>query len=125
MQHVLQRPENLSSSSSEADIHQDLTDLFSLAKQGHPQAAAIVQRAARYLSIGIAALLLTLDSPHIIIVADFGPDGDALLPVLRQEIQQRIIAGIEYTLAYYPLDRPGFARGAALLILKEYFTELY
>lgn len=124
VQHVLQRPENESSSSSETDIHQGLTDLFSLAKQGEPQAAAIVQRAARYLSIGLAALLLTLDSPHIIIIADFGPDGDALLPPLRQEIQQRVIAGIDYTIAYYPLDRLGFARGAALLILKEYFTEL-
>lgn len=123
-QQILQSPDSLISPPGEAEIHEGLTALFSLAKQGHPQASAIVQQAARSLGVAVAALLLILDIPHILISAGFGPDGDALLPPLQQEIQHRIIAGIDPAISYYPLERIGFARGAALLLLHEYFTKL-
>lgn len=123
-QQVLQNSDVLASSPGETEIHEGLTALFSLAKQGHPQTSAIVQQAARYLSVALAALLLILDIPHILIAADFGPDGDTLLPALQQQVQQRVMAGINPTIAYYPLDQIGFARGAALLMLQEYFTKL-
>ena len=124
VQQVLQDSDPLTLAPGEAEIHEGVTALFSLAKQGQLQASAIVQQAARSLGVAVAALLLILDFSHILIVADFGPDGDALLPALQQQVQQRVIAGIEPTIVYYPLEHIGFARGAALLMLQEYFTKL-
>ncbi|GAK60522.1 ROK family protein [Candidatus Vecturithrix granuli] len=123
-QQILQSSVPLASSPGDAEIHEGLITLFSLAKQGQPQASALVQQAARYLGVAVTALLLILDIPHILIAADFGPDGDALLSALRQEVQRHAMAGNDYTIAYYPLDQIGFARGAALLMLQDYFTKL-
>ena len=109
---------------SETEMHHGLAKLFSLAKQGHSEALAAIHDAARYIGIGLAALLLILDIPHIFIAADFGPDGAVILPHIEQEIDRRITSDIDYSLMYHPLEWPGFAQGAPLLIFKEYFTEI-
>lgn len=107
-----------------ATIHQGLSELFSLAHQGHQEASSIVARAARHIGMSIAALLMVLDIPNVLITGNFGPDGGAMIPYIRQEVDGRIISAIEYTIDYYPLEQLGFAYGAALLILQEYFTEI-
>jgi predicted NBD/HSP70 family sugar kinase len=112
------------SSPTESEIHRGLEDLFSLAKHGHRKASAVVEQAAYYIGMAIAALLTILDIPNVIIAADFGLDGDAIIPYINREVNYRIIPGLEYSVVYYPLERLGFAQGAALLILKEYFTNL-
>ena len=109
---------------TEAELQQGLAKLFSFAKQGQPEAAAIVQQAAMHLGRGMVALLKILDIPDVLLVADFGPDGDAIIPDLYQEMGTRLLPGTQCSLHYYPLEQDGFARGAALLVLKEYLTSL-
>ncbi len=105
-----------------AEIHEGLTELFSLAQQGHREASTIIEEAATYIGMGIASLLMVLDIPNVIITGHFGPDGTAMIPYIKREVSHRIISGIDYSVEYYPLDRLGFAYGAALLILNDYFT---
>lgn len=66
--------------------------------------------------MSIAALLMVLDIPNVLITGNFGPDGGVMIPYIRQEVDSRIISAIEYTIDYYPLEQLGFAYGAALLI---------
>ncbi len=113
-----------SATDTKADIRKGLADLFSLAKHGNQNAVAIIKQAAYHLAIGVEALLKILDIPDVIIVADFGPDGDALLPYLHAEVSQRLLPGTEMSARYFPLEQLGFAQGAALLILQKYFTRL-
>jgi glucokinase len=110
--------------SDSALIHQGLSELFSLAQQGHQAATSIIVNAARHIGMSIAALLMVLDIPNVLITGNFGPDGSVMIPYIRQEIDSRIISAIEYTIDYYPLEQLGFAYGAALLILQDYFTEI-
>ncbi len=109
---------------TEAELQQGLSKLFSFAKQGQPEAAKIVQQAALHLGEGIIPLLRILDIPHVLLVADFGPNGDAIIPDLYQEMGTRLLPGTQCVLQYHPLEQSGFARGAALLVLKEYLTSL-
>ena len=121
---VLKPPTTSRSSETETAINTGVEHLFSLAKQGQKDAVAIVREAARYIGMGIAALLLILNIPQVIIAADFGPDGAMIIPLLKPEINSRITADIEYSVVYYPLEWRGFAQGAPLLILKEYLTDV-
>jgi glucokinase len=105
-------------------IHQGLSELFSLAHHGNPEASMIVAKAAQHIGMEISALLMVLDIPNILITANFGPDGAAMIPYIKEEVDSRIISEIEYSIEYYPLEQDGFAYGAALLILQDYFTEL-
>jgi glucokinase len=124
LRNVLHKTDIPSSLTTETEVRQGLAALFSLAKQGNENASTVIQDAAHYIGRGIAALLKILDIPHIIIAADFGPDGDALIPYITRAVKDLIIPGIDFSVVYYPLDQLGFARGAALLILKEYLTTL-
>ncbi len=121
---IRQQDINSLPSPSEIDIHRGLEELFSLAQQNHAEASAIVRKAARYIGRGIAALLLILDIPNVIIAADFGPDGAIILPYVEQEVRSRLTSDLEYSGVYSPLGWGGFARGAPLLILDENFTTI-
>jgi predicted NBD/HSP70 family sugar kinase len=124
LERVLHKPAESLPTPSEAERQQGLAVLCALAKQGHADAQDIIQHAATALGMGLAALLLLVDISNVIITADFGPDGDVLIPYLERECNRRVIAGMTYTVSYDPLDRLGFAQGAALLILNDYFTTL-
>ncbi len=109
---------------SEDELRRGMRVLFSLAKEGHPEAVAIVRQTANYLGMGIAALLLLFDIPTILLTADFGIDGDALIPLMQAEVNRRILEGQTYSMTYYPLEQLGFAQGAALLILRDYLAHI-
>ena len=117
----IQRP---TAPETEAELHKGLAQLFAFAKQGQPEAAHIIRQAAAHLGQGMIALLKILDIPYVLLVADFGPDGDAIIPDLYQEMGARLLPGTQCSLHYYPLEQDGFARGAALLVLKDYLTSL-
>lgn len=110
--------------SDSAIIHKGLFELFSLAQQGHPEAVTIIEKAARSIGVGIAALLMILDIPNVMITGNFGPDGAVIIPYIEQVVSRRIISGIDYSIEYHPLERLGFAYGAAFLMLKDYFTDI-
>ena len=117
-------PQSLLLLSDSNTIHQGLSELFSLARHGNPEASAIIARAAQHIGMELSALLMVLDIPNVLITANFGPDGAAMIPYIKEEVDSRIISEIEYSIEYHPLEQDGFAYGAALLILQDYFTEL-
>jgi predicted NBD/HSP70 family sugar kinase len=121
---ILQPAETASMPPTDTAVKEGLAILFSLAKQGHHEAVKIVRQTALYLGNAIATLLLLFDIPRVFIVANFGPDGEILLPWLQEIIDSRTLAGSMYTLTYTPLEHLGFAHGAALLILNDYLTAL-
>ncbi len=108
--------------SDSPQVHEGLNELFSLASQQHPEALAILREAAKYIGMGIALLLMAFDIPHIIMAGNFGNNGDVIIPYIQQETDKRIISEITYSIHYDPLEKLGFAYGAALLILKDYLT---
>ena len=109
---------------SEKDIHYGLAELFSLAQQGHKAASGIVREAACHIGKGIAALLLILDIPHVIIAGDFGPAGTVILPYIEQEVRSRLTPDLEYVGRYSSLEWTVLAKGAPLLILDKFLTHI-
>lgn len=121
---IQQQSSDLQKSPSDAEMHQGVSQLFSLANQGHPEAVSIVHEAARYIGMGLATLLMIMDIPHIIIGADFGAEGHVIIPLIEQEIQRRVTPDIAYSVIYSPLEWKNFAQGAPLLIFADYFTDV-
>jgi glucokinase len=113
-----------SSESAEVTLFDGLADLFTRAKRGEEAAAAIVNTASSYLGHCIANAITVLDINNIIISGHFGPDGDAILDPLREVIRANILPKVEFNLSYYPFDPNGHTRGAALLVLTDYFVDI-
>ena len=124
VEQILKPVERLPGATSETQVEQGLSVLFSLAKQGQPEASGIVRKTASYLGKAIASLILLFDIPDLFIAGNFGPDGDSLNQALQEQIAPLVLSGNRYTLSYTPLERLGFAHGAALLILDRYFSAL-
>jgi predicted NBD/HSP70 family sugar kinase len=112
------------SGSSELSLFEGLAGLFTQAKRGEEPAVAIVNTAASYLGHCIANAITVLDITNIIISGHFGPDGDAILDSLREVIRSDILPKVEVNLSYLPFDPNGHTRGAALLVLKDYFVDI-
>lgn len=106
----------------DAEIRRGLEDLFERARAKEGPALEIVRRTAGYLAEGIGILLLILDIPHVIISAEFGDGGEILIPHIEEQLSGCLLPGMKYTLAYYPLEKLGFAHGSAMLILNDYYA---
>ena len=113
-----------STGSSEISLFDGLADLFTRAKRGAEPAVAIVNTASSYLGHCIANAITVLDINNIIISGHFGPDGDAILDPLREVIRTNILPKVEVNLSYFPFDPNGHTRGAALLVLTDYFVDI-
>jgi len=113
-----------SAKSSEISLFEGLADLFTRAKRGEEPAEAIINTAASYLGHCIANAITVLDINNIIISGHFGPDGDVILKPLRDVIQANILPKAEVNLSYFPFDPNGHTRGAALLVLTDYFVDI-
>jgi len=110
--------------SGENALFEGLADLFTRAKAGDEAAIAIVNTASSYLGHCIANAITVLDINNIIISGHFGPDGDAILAPLRDVIHANILPKVEFNLSYYSFDQNGHTRGAALLVLTDYFVDI-
>jgi predicted NBD/HSP70 family sugar kinase len=99
-----------------------LADLFSRAANGEGRAVEVVGRAAEYLGRGVATMLTVLNVRRVVVAGNFGPDGGSLLPPLEAAIRKQVLPGTEFLLSYVPLEKIAFARGASLLILKEFLA---
>ncbi len=124
VEQILKPGENLPAEATETQVEQGLSLLFSLAKQGQPEATEIVRHAAKYLGKAIATMILLFDIPNLFVAGNFGPDGDSLNQALQEQIAPLVLSGSSYTLSYTSMERLGFAHGAALLILDRYFSAL-
>ena len=109
---------------SREEIAQGLSDLFSKAEVGHKGALNIVEHMANYLGQALSNLLLILNIPNIIISGYFGETGDVIVKPIENEIKKRLLSQIRFSIRYLPYKDVGFTRGAALLILKEYLTDI-
>jgi predicted NBD/HSP70 family sugar kinase len=110
--------------SSEVSLFEGLGDLFTRAKRKEEPAVAIVNTAASYLGHCIANAITVLDINNIIISGHFGHDGDAILDPLREVIRSDILPKVKVNLSYFPIDPNGHTRGAALLVLTDYFVDI-
>jgi N-acetylglucosamine repressor len=113
-----------STESGEMALFEGLSDLFTRARRGEEAAVAIVKTASSYLGHCIANAITVLDIDNIIISGHFGPDGDVILDPLREVIRANILPKVEFNLSYYPFDPNGHTRGAALLVLTDYFVDI-
>jgi predicted NBD/HSP70 family sugar kinase len=105
-------------------LHAGLADLFSRAARGDSAAREIVDTFARYLGIGIAHTIIVLDITNILISGHFGPDGDTVIPTLREVVSGELLPDIEFDLRYMPLDPIGHTMGAALLVFRDFFVDI-
>lgn len=110
--------------SGEISLFEGLADLFTRAKKGEETAVAIVNTASSYLGHCIANAITVLDINNIIISGHFGSNGDAILDPLKEVIRANILPKVEVNLSYYPFDPNGHTRGAALLVLTDYFVDI-
>jgi N-acetylglucosamine repressor len=113
-----------STESGEMALFEGLSDLFTRARKGEEAAVAIMKTASSYLGHCIANAITVLDIDNIIISGHFGPDGDVILDPLREVIRANILPKVEFNLSYYPFDPNGHTRGAALLVLTDYFVDI-
>ena len=105
-------------------LHAGLHDLFSRAARGEPKARDVIDTFAQYLGQGIAHIIIVLDITNILISGHFGPDGDTVIPTLRNVVAGELLPDIEFDLRYVPLDPTGHTMGAALLVLRDFFVDI-
>ncbi|MFW5711975.1 MAG: ROK family transcriptional regulator [Spirochaetota bacterium] len=123
VQQVLQERLNPEAFTDEHKIAAGLADLMTQVKRGNSTALNVIEQPVRYLSIGIAALTLLLNIPTIFIVAHFGEDGDAILPIIEQELRRQVVPNTAIDLHYLPLQELSFTKGASLLNFSDYFID--
>jgi predicted NBD/HSP70 family sugar kinase len=108
-------------SPTEEDERRLTEELFSRARKNDPPAAALLRKKAAYLTPAIAALLLSYDLKNIVINGHFGPDGEALIPILTEGLSRALAPRFRYSLSYRPIEDEGFAAGAAMLFQNKYY----
>ncbi|HEY0237747.1 MAG TPA: ROK family protein [Friedmanniella sp.] len=64
--------------------------VFDAARQGAPQARAVVEAEAERLSLALAAVVAVLDPPLIILGGGVGRNGDLLLEPIRTDLERRL-----------------------------------
>jgi len=115
---------NTGNSSDIDGVREGLRGLFDDAVAGNPEARRILDTVAGYLGRALAATITTLDINYVIISGHFGPHGAALLPPLRNVILSECLPNLPLELEYAPFDPKGYIRGAALLILRDFFADV-
>jgi len=110
--------------SNQEQLYSGLADLFTRAARGEEAASAVVRNAAQYLGYCLANAITVLDITNIIVSGHFGANGNAIIEPLREVIRDSILPRVEFNLTYCPFDPTGHIRGAALLVLKEYFVDV-
>ena len=124
IRNVLHQRMNPKAFTDEKQIADSLADFMSLIKEGNPGALQVIEKPIKYLSLGIAALTLLLNIPTIFIVGHFGPDGDALLPLIEKDLMHHVVPETEINLHYLELQELSFTKGASLLIFNDYFADI-
>ena len=121
---VLKQEGSPSATDNETEFFKCVSDLFSLAANKNTGALDIVKDFTHNLGFILSFTILVTNVPNIIISGYFGPDGDIILDSLTREIRRHLFPEIDFTLHYAPIIDIGFAKGAALLVFKDYFTPI-
>ncbi|MCP4757670.1 MAG: ROK family protein, partial [Proteobacteria bacterium] len=83
---------------------------------------SIVADTAKHLGICIATALMMFSFKNVVVGGHFGENGSVLLEALEKEVRKNLLSNLDFSLAYYPFDKRGFTRGAALLVIMDFFT---
>jgi N-acetylglucosamine repressor len=110
------------SSYEHSEVLSGLNNLFRTANDGNIAANEVIKTMIEHLGPCIADLIKVLNIPHVIISGYFGDYGQNIIPALEKEVQRYILKKMNINIKYFPFDKKGFTRGAALLILKKFFT---
>ena len=94
-------------------------DVFAAAQSGDRLAGEIVERAAKYLSGGIAALLFVLDPEKVILTGQITEAGEMLFDMVRKDVHQRTFGLLRRNVPIVKseLADPSGTLGAAALAL--------
>jgi predicted NBD/HSP70 family sugar kinase len=101
-------------------LSMSIPEAFSAARAGNPEALAIVEGIAAHLGPALASLILVTDIQSIILSADFGPDGTALIDPLAERVAQELCPDMGFDLGYRELDDRSYVTGAAFLVLRDF-----
>jgi glucokinase len=93
--------------------------VFAAAQSGDRLAGEIVERAAKYLSGGIAALLFVLDPEKVILTGQITEAGEMLFDMVRKDVHQRTFGLLRRNVPIVKseLADPSGTLGAAALAL--------
>jgi predicted NBD/HSP70 family sugar kinase len=105
----------------EPEERQLVSDFFSRASAGDPEAAALLGQKATKLLPAVTGLLLSFDIRNIVINGHFGPQGGTLVSTLSQDLARTISSRFRYALSYREIEDEGFAIGAAMLFQNKYY----
>ena len=100
-----------------------LSEIAALADRGDRAAVAVLDRAAATLSKAVAAVILVLDVPEIVVAAAFGRKGGVFALMLRKHLKGAIFPHPGLRVRYDSLDSDGFLHGAALLVLRDCYEQ--
>jgi predicted NBD/HSP70 family sugar kinase len=98
-------------------------DVFAAARAGDRRALAAVRRYVRDLSVGTAALVLTLDPQMVVLGGGFSRSADVLLDLLRAEVDKQCIRTPEVLASQ--LGDESVALGAVRLALDDAEVRLF
>jgi predicted NBD/HSP70 family sugar kinase len=98
-------------------------DVFAAARAGDRSALAAVRRYVRDLSVGTAALVLTLDPQMVVLGGGFSRSADVLLDLLRRELDKQCIRTPEVLASQ--LGDEAVALGAVRLALDDAELRLF
>ncbi|MCP4750484.1 MAG: ROK family transcriptional regulator [Proteobacteria bacterium] len=107
---------------AESVILTELPHLFTEARRKNEAALSIVADTAKHLGICIATALMMFSFKNVVVGGHFGENGSVLLEALEKEVRKNLLSTLDFSLAYYPFDKRGFTRGAALLVIMDFFT---
>ncbi len=124
--HVAPNEDHVGSGGPATDptVAAQLAELFTRAKRGNPAAGRVVADAGAHLGRALANSIIVLDLTNVLISGHFGPDGDALIPPVRDSIRRYVLPDVEADLRYMPFDPDGHTLGAALQVLKDFFVDI-
>jgi predicted NBD/HSP70 family sugar kinase len=106
---------------TEHDERRLVTELFSSTAEKNPKAVSLLKEKADYLIPAVAGFLLSYDIKNVVINGHFGPDGNALIPILTECLSKTLAPRFNYLLSYRPIEDDGFAVGAAMLFQNKYY----
>jgi predicted NBD/HSP70 family sugar kinase len=110
-------------SSSSGRGEASLSEIAALADYGDHAAVSTLDRAAAALSKAVAAVILVLDVPEIIVAAAFGRKGRVFAAMLEKHLKGEIFPHPGLRIRYDSLDSDGFLHGAALLALRDCYEQ--
>lgn len=109
---------------SRQELDEEWMKLLDKAREGEEGARRIIGEAGEYLGMGLSNLVNLLNPDEIILAGYYTAAADLLLPVLREEVEKRVltIPGRELAIKVTEFGDQVGAIGAATMVLQQLFN---